>query len=342
MAFEKKPSSDHGSGRVRSAEELETYGVWVKSGPQDMDPETAGPAGFADSAGFGPGFDDARGAASGASSYPFAEDDGFDEGSFETPGFEDAEFERADFESADFEESAFDTAPPGFGDESLSKIADEVSLIRSELDALKKEMASLRSGGASGAKNEADGESRGGFFSEEDDGKIALTDSEMDNILASSSFEDDFGDRAFGGDGLGDSLRDEDEAALREIARQNEAAREGEGGFSDTEAAGDIDDFGFLSGEDEGESFGGEDEDDIFRVFDDNLPSAKSTRLARRTKSASCECAARIRSTRLRRTRPIWRAILSPRLTASFPAATFSTRRWRLRIPSCSTRTWLF
>ena len=36
MAFEKKSSSHSDRGKVRSAEELETYGVWVKSEPQDL------------------------------------------------------------------------------------------------------------------------------------------------------------------------------------------------------------------------------------------------------------------------------------------------------------------
>ena len=319
MAFDKKNSSYSDSGKVRSAEELETYGVWVKSEPQDVASEMANAVDFGEDAvpfeaGFNMGFggmevSDADVDSSDMGFGSFGDDD-FDDGSFVSGPFEKAEFTESGFDDADFDESDTDAdvdsgAAPA--DEEMSskillKIADELTSIRSELDTLKKEFAEIRGAGAETFD--------GGFFSGEDDGKIALTDSEMDDILA-SSFSVEHSGLGFGGDDAFDALRDEDEAALKELSRQNETKGprdEGEWageetgfpfGLDDGPVSVDADDtddgenaetdmqdrmlgaetdnvfdtdLDFLTGESDADRLG-IGEDDIFRVFADELPS---------------------------------------------------------------------
>ena len=293
MAVEKKPSSNPERGKVRSAEELETYGVWVKSGPQDVAGDMAAPPNFGDAAApFDAGFDMGYDPETDPDDAVF---DGFDEngfaGHFENADFESAGFERAEFEESGFEsdgDEAFDAVASNDEEASrtqlLLKIADELSSIRSDIDVLKKEFAEIRSesGRAEGEAEKTDaseGETwgGGGFFDDgDDDGKIALTDNEMSNILASSSLSGDSGGASFG-----DSLRDEDEAALKEIARRNEAAAEEngadlDGGADDAERS-ETDhvfdaDLAFPS-EEIGEDKLGVGDDDIFGAFADDLPS---------------------------------------------------------------------
>jgi len=301
MAFEKKTSSNSDRGKVRSAEELETYGVWVKSEPQDIAAEMAGAVNFGDDAvPFETGFD-MEYAEREPSGIAF---DSFGDGDF-SGGFEDASFVSGPFENADFTESSLDE--DGFASEAASeevpaqlllKIAGELSSIKSELDTIKKEVAEIRAGGY-GEKSEALGN---GFFIDNDDEKITLTDSEMDDILASSLDGDGGLDL---GDSFGYSLRDEDEAALKELSRQNEA-RAATGGIGDEDGEtkedygspfGDIEekldgaerdiqdrflgseadnifdtDLDFLTGEIQTDRLD-TGEDDIFQAFADELPS---------------------------------------------------------------------
>jgi len=226
---EKKPSkySDHGA--IGSAEELDAYGVWVKSEPQDLT------AGMTESVNFD------------AEAVPYADFDmEFDnsEGSSEESNFDfpdlDAEIPEVSIENDEFASSAIDDndnfddgikasysgASLGRGGEEAStqllmKIADELSAIRSELSTLKKEFAGVRIEGVSGVKTET---RHGGFFDGEegDDEKITLTGDEMENILTSANFAAPEEDAGF------DPQREADEAALKEISRQNESAAEPE------------------------------------------------------------------------------------------------------------------
>ena len=197
MAFDK-------NGINGSAEELETYGVWVKSEPQDM------VSGFADAAGFGGG------------AMPFAGDfvAGFEEMGVSGLDLSDIDGDTSQMGIDDYQVSGFDDdltmdEPQGeMSSQILLKIADELSNIRAELSTLKMEFADIR--GEGGADVARSGE-HGGFFEEEDDDeKIALTGDEMDSILTSADFS--------GNEEPGfDSRREKDAAALRKISEQNEA-----------------------------------------------------------------------------------------------------------------------
>ena len=203
MAFDK-------NGTSGSAEELDAYGVWVKSEPQDM------VSGLADTAGFGGGampFDSGFGTA-------------FDD--IGLPGMDMSDFDgdASPINIDDFQVSSFgdetsldedDGVRQEVSAQLLMKIADEISSIRDELTALKREFADIRAESGFAAGNEA---ASGGFFAEEtgeDDEKIALTGDEMDNILTSADFSGD-DDAAY------DALREEEAAALRKLSEENEAA----------------------------------------------------------------------------------------------------------------------
>jgi hypothetical protein len=177
MASEKKPSIYFDRGTIGSAEELDEYGVWVKSEPQDLPSAAA--------------------------------DDIFDDPSLaymrETPDFGDESYIE-DIPVPDMSDSddGFD-AEGGFGPEVhageggqqgasaemstqlLMKIAEELSSIRSELTTLKNEFAGVRSDAGADYKPDAP---HSGFFAEEDDEKIALTGDEMYNILNAADFSE--------------------------------------------------------------------------------------------------------------------------------------------------------
>ncbi|MCL1837232.1 MAG: hypothetical protein FWG46_06780 [Treponema sp.] len=197
MAFDK-------NGINGSAEELETYGVWVKSEPQDM------VSGFADAAGFGGG------------AMPYVGDfvAGFEEMGVSGIDLSDLDGETSRMGMDDFHVSGFDDdvgmdePREEMSSQILLKIADELSTIRSELTTLKMEFADIRaeSGGAEGARSG----DHGGFFEEEEDEKIALTGDEMDSILTSADFSENE-EPGF------DSRREKDAAALRKLSEQNEA-----------------------------------------------------------------------------------------------------------------------
>ncbi|MDR1420457.1 MAG: hypothetical protein LBI86_08800 [Treponema sp.] len=223
MASEKKPSIYYDRGTIGSSAELDEYGVWVKSEPQDLSgaegqefPESSPPSFGAADSGFDPLTD-----SDDLSSLPdldIPDEDslsGLDDlGLPEPDDGEDlsgaAEKETGDSGEEGFTEISMDdflepvesdlTEPVPVkeknpdGDLStrlLMKIADELASIRTELTTLKKEFAVVK--GESPAEDRGDSQNRGGFFDEEDDEKIALTGDELDNILNTADFTEETG-----------------------------------------------------------------------------------------------------------------------------------------------------
>jgi hypothetical protein len=78
---------------------------------------------------------------------------------------------------------------PDLSTQLLMKIADDLASIRSELSHLKEDFAGIRVEVPTEEKTEVP--PHGGFFSEEDDEKIALTGDELDNILNTTSFTEE-------------------------------------------------------------------------------------------------------------------------------------------------------
>jgi hypothetical protein len=228
MAFDKKYND---KGKVGSHEELEAYGVWVKSEPQDLASgfgasvnfETGSSpfevAGFDDEvmpydADFSTGFDDI-----GFSGIDFSDlgSQEIDVDNFRFSGIADEADSIEDFSVNNFEERS-ENIDRGNREEMstqlLMKIADELSSIRAELTTLKMEFAGARMESRRSTGEEANNSS---FFSDGDDEKIALTGDEMDDILGSAGFQNDK-------DLSHDSLRDEDEAALKKLSELNDDA----------------------------------------------------------------------------------------------------------------------
>ncbi|MCL2763204.1 MAG: hypothetical protein FWD36_08395 [Treponema sp.] len=240
MAFDKKPS-------VGSAEELDAYGVWVKSEPQDLT------AGFPDVARFDTEFD-TRTNRFDTEALPY-------QAGFDTE-YDDLDVSNDDDEMTDID-SFDDTAMLGVaagagrshagGTEEVStqllmKIADELSMIRSELSTLKKEFIDIRSDGGSSVKEETQ---HGGFFDEEGDETIALTGDEMEHILTSTSFSDD-------------PLREADEAALRELSEKADFASD-----DDDDMEMDFENLGIgLEDEDEAQDLSDDDDFEAFPLVD--------------------------------------------------------------------------
>ncbi|MDR1575817.1 MAG: hypothetical protein LBS37_07415 [Treponema sp.] len=106
----------------------------------------------------------------------------------------------------------------------LMKIADELASIRNELSALKQDFALVRA--EAPAEEKAEAPQHGGFFSGEDDEKIALTGDELDNILNTADFTEEGG--KIGEHDIDISLSEdpEDDLSLRE-------KKEGEISFTD-------------------------------------------------------------------------------------------------------------
>jgi hypothetical protein len=214
---EKKPSKYTDRSTIGSPEELDAYGVWVKSEPQDLT------AGMAEAVNFD------------AEAVPYADFDmEFDDSAESNYDFSDLEPEIPEINiEGDGNDNVDDGITPSAvkwsGEEEstrlLMKIADELSAIRSELSTLKKEFVGVRIENVAGAKTaDVTAEARhGGFFDGEegDDEKITLTGDEMENILTSADFseEEDIGF---------DAQREADEAALKELSAQNESAAETE------------------------------------------------------------------------------------------------------------------
>jgi pilus assembly protein FimV len=89
------------------------------------------------------------------------------------------------FEDLEAIESEIPSEPSGASrqPEILSRIEKELRSIRTDLTALKKELADLRRPGAVAARAEPGAGAKAGFFEEEEDDTIALTGDELDNIL---------------------------------------------------------------------------------------------------------------------------------------------------------------
>jgi hypothetical protein len=223
---EKKPSKYTDRGAIGSAEELDAYGVWVKSEPQDLTASMAETVNFdaeaVPYADFDMEFDDSE-----ESSYDFADlEPEIPEISIENDDDNDSFSEGITASPIGLSMGSSPGTSPERGSEEAStqllmKIADELSAIRSELSTLKKEFAGVRIESVSGAKAET---RHGGFFDGEDgdDEKITLTGDEMENILTSSDFSAAEEDTGY------DAQREADEAALKELSAQNESAAETE------------------------------------------------------------------------------------------------------------------
>jgi hypothetical protein len=184
MTSEKKPSIYSDRGAIGSADELDQYGVWVKSEPQDLSAAGDDTQEFTGLVMPDFGLD--------GNSDPLpdmelaipGEKDSGDDDDFEPlaiPGFDSPEesLSQADDSAGDTPESG-GLPVTDISTRLLMKIADELSSIRTELATLKQEFAGIRSRAAGDDKDEAQ---HGGFFAEEDDEKIALTGDEMDDIL---------------------------------------------------------------------------------------------------------------------------------------------------------------
>jgi hypothetical protein len=217
MIYDKKPSVYSDRGTIGSAEELDAYGVWVKSEPQDMVAGLAGAADYANEtyeADYDTGFSIPESEASDA------DVENYDDNGISESNFADDSFDYDNSAGSSFINNGIGGGPGLTGEVStqlLMKIADELSSIRSELTSLKKEFADIRAETGTVAKAPAAKETtrHSDFFEEDEDEKITLTGDELNNILSSANLTSE--------DALSfDSLRDEDEAALSEISDQNE------------------------------------------------------------------------------------------------------------------------
>ena len=204
MALDKKATMYSGHAAYGSAEELDAYGVWVKSEPQDLTSSLAGAVGLE----FG----------GGAMPYDADYDAGYDGMGVSGTGFSDIDSEapHIGLGMGDFSVAGFGEEMPAGGDQEmhegvstqiLAKIADDLTTIRSDLSTIKRELEGGR----------AEAEDDGGFYADEDDEKIALSGDEMDTILTSSGYsgEEDF---SF------DSQREADAVRLRKLSERNEAS----------------------------------------------------------------------------------------------------------------------
>jgi hypothetical protein len=201
MAFDKK---QYDESTIGSAEELDTYGVWVKSGPQDLT------EGMAEAASFDAGLDAEFDTDFDAGAIPFEDDFDDNFGNLGVVGLgltDELDDNFDDTIAARFDQDTEEPPTP-----LLMKIADEITSIRSELNTLKREFADIRAEGAPDLESESP---QGGFFNEDDEETVALTGDEMNNFLTSADFSDE--------EGLGeDPQRSADEAALKELAEQQE------------------------------------------------------------------------------------------------------------------------
>lgn len=113
---------------------------------------------------------------------------------------------------------------PDLSTQLLMKIADELVSIRNELSTLKQDFALVRAG--TPAEEKAEASQHGGFFSGEDDEKIALTGDELDNILNTADFTEEGGKTGEHDIDISLSEDPEDDLSLRE-------KKEGEISFTD-------------------------------------------------------------------------------------------------------------
>jgi hypothetical protein len=181
MATLKNPSIYDDRGTIGSADELDAYGVWVKIEPEELSDADSDP--FPDfDADFGPelSLDETAEDAFGDFDYS---DGGLDS------NFDDVEALRQDIQSAP--PAAPAQASTDLSTQLLMKIADELASIKKELSSLKEELSVIRS--EKPGKRSGEGAEEGGFFNEEDDGKIALTGDELNNIIHTADFTEETG-----------------------------------------------------------------------------------------------------------------------------------------------------
>jgi len=194
MASDKKPSIYSERSSIGSADELDEYGVWVKTEPQIMTDDLSSDFEEID--------------------FPGSADDGFKSDDNFTTDFDDFAISddsgKVDFgvptvrsieSNINSIQNDFDTVGRNKdGDLStqlLLKIANELSSIRGELHELKREFSGVRVPSSDEEKDISDEQAseheRSGFFSEEDDETIALTGDELDNILNTADFTEEAG-----------------------------------------------------------------------------------------------------------------------------------------------------
>ena len=152
-AFNNLNENDSTTNNNLNKENLSKYGVWVKSGPENIDDKVIN--------------DDTS-----------LEDNTLNnENSLDVPidSIESSSQDLTDFGSNDTEKTSFNSSKT-----ILSKIEEELLSIKNELSDLKNELASFKEPRPI-EKNEVD--KTNGFFDEDDDETIALTDDELDNIL---------------------------------------------------------------------------------------------------------------------------------------------------------------
>ena len=139
MASDKKPSMYSNRGAIGPAEELEAYGVWVKSEPQDFTASLAEAANF------------------NADALPYEADfdTGFDDMGMGTPGFGMLESDLNIPEISVEDDGVIDQGSDEASTQLLRKIAGELSSIRSELNTLKREFAEIRGGAETEGAGEA-------------------------------------------------------------------------------------------------------------------------------------------------------------------------------------------
>ncbi|MDR1247857.1 MAG: hypothetical protein LBK63_01005 [Treponema sp.] len=190
MATLKNPSIYDDRGTIGSADELDAYGVWVKIEPEELSDADVDP--FPDfDADFGPelSLDET------AEESPAFEDFSYSDGGLDS-NFDDLEALRQDIQSIPPAETTVGpAAAPASTDLStqlLMKIADELSSIKQELFSLKEELSVIRSEKPRKNARESEAE-EDGFFGEEDDGKIALTGDELNNIIHTADFTEETG-----------------------------------------------------------------------------------------------------------------------------------------------------
>ena len=210
MALDKKAATYSGHGTYGSPEELDAYGVWVKSEPQDL------ASGLADAVGMDFG--------AGAMPYEADYDTGYDDMGVAGADIADIDSEAphlglgmGDFTIASYDEEMPNNEDQGIHDgvstQILAKIADELTTIRSDLSTIKNEFVEIRMEGSRGEVEQDDG---GGLVFAGDDEKISLTGDEMDTILTASDFS---GEEEFSFE----TQRDADAARLRKLSERNEA-----------------------------------------------------------------------------------------------------------------------
>jgi hypothetical protein len=195
MASERKPSIYSDRRAIGSAEELDEYGVWVKSDPQDLSSPGVEIDGFTEfslpdieeTPAFDAGLEnsDLILELPDMPAFPVLQTDTFEEVD-ENAGFADLEIPvDAEPPDAGIKESGKTEAAGGaaqdLSTQLLMKIANELASIRTELTTLKKEFAGIRSTASEGEVPHENS------FSEEDE-KIALTGDEMDTILNTADF----------------------------------------------------------------------------------------------------------------------------------------------------------